>query len=544
MLCKIQCSFGEVIDKLTILEIKMNKVVCLEQQKNISKEYNLLKKYKIENDEYFTKVYNELSTVNMKLWNMEDTIRQLSSLKIYNQTFIQIAQGIHEMNDFRAHLKKQLNIRYKSDLCEEKIYNIPQNIRKNSSPNDDQMKDIEDINILLINLEYEKVKSKIDELMIVFDRKDELPSPSEFLGKLYFMYLIIYEIFKLDIPSDILQKIKYIADNTRLFFQSQNDIQLCTKVFGKYLLSMKDYPNAKKYIIYLEPSTCPSLNILCENMSYFSENDIDKTLLVYASGGLGDMIMYSRFIPKLSLLNPKNKIDLIIHNGLYWMLENSKEFSQLKNVRLILSSSRQNEVAHFDHHTNLNLIHHHMSLSYEDIFELNYLQSIDIELRGDLRNLISKTKKNICFHWKGSQTIGGESRDIELSHFETLFQLNQNNNWISLQKGVSSHEKQILNKYNIQDLSHFIDLGDELFYDTIGLMRQCQLFITNDTSLVHVCGTDASCPCIVLLPTNNDWRWTYNDSKSNWYQNLKLYRQKSPNDWETVFQNLINEIQT
>ena len=129
MKCTIECSYGEIIDKITILKIKLEKVKNEDQRKNISKEYESLKKWIKQNDTTFDKYFNELYTTNKKLWDLEDNIRDKSNKKIYDKSYIEYAEQIHITNDHRYLIKSKLNNTYNSDLKEEKIYDNKRTVK-------------------------------------------------------------------------------------------------------------------------------------------------------------------------------------------------------------------------------------------------------------------------------------------------------------------------------------------------------------------------------------------------------------------------------
>ena len=105
MNCKISCSFGEIIDKITILRIKQSKTTQKNILNNIENELNaIIKETPLckTNDELFEELFN----INNKLWELEDTIRFKSNNKIYNSTYIKCAEDIHKTNDERYNIKK------------------------------------------------------------------------------------------------------------------------------------------------------------------------------------------------------------------------------------------------------------------------------------------------------------------------------------------------------------------------------------------------------------------------------------------------------
>lgn len=125
---KIEVSNGEIIDKYTILEIKLSQIKDEEKLKNIQHEYDVLTPdvkniYASCNDEsHLKKLHNDLLTINKKLWDIEDDIRECERAKDFGQTFIDLARAVYYTNDDRSDVKKQINIFTGSDLVEEKSY--------------------------------------------------------------------------------------------------------------------------------------------------------------------------------------------------------------------------------------------------------------------------------------------------------------------------------------------------------------------------------------------------------------------------------------
>lgn len=119
-------SYGEAIDKLTILEIKKVNINQKNQLENILNEHSLLTanldKLKIENKIAFENFYEELLKVNSALWKVEDRLRIFEKDKIFNEEFISLARSVYKLNDQRYEIKKQVNNYFKSDIFEEKKY--------------------------------------------------------------------------------------------------------------------------------------------------------------------------------------------------------------------------------------------------------------------------------------------------------------------------------------------------------------------------------------------------------------------------------------
>ena len=116
-------SLGELIDKITILEIKQIHMTGI-KLKNVDKELKLLRKIlQDENFEIDIVLINKLKEVNNNLWEIEDNIRIKEFNQKFDKEFIQLARSVYKENDKRASIKKEINQKYNSELVEEKSYN-------------------------------------------------------------------------------------------------------------------------------------------------------------------------------------------------------------------------------------------------------------------------------------------------------------------------------------------------------------------------------------------------------------------------------------
>jgi hypothetical protein len=119
---KIEVSNGEVVDKLTILKIKLDRVKDDQKLANIRKEYTLLDKAVSKIIDKEDPLYRQLLEVNKILWMVEDRIRILEKEKNFGEEFIELARSVYKQNDERAKIKLQINKKTHSNLTEEKSY--------------------------------------------------------------------------------------------------------------------------------------------------------------------------------------------------------------------------------------------------------------------------------------------------------------------------------------------------------------------------------------------------------------------------------------
>lgn len=125
MKINIPISHGELIDKLTILTIKLQKITDIVKIKNIQIEYDFLNniyELLIKEDPNIKDYFNELISINMKLWEIEDNIRKLEKIQKFDSEFIKLARDVYKTNDKRFDLKNQINGLFNSTIKEQKSY--------------------------------------------------------------------------------------------------------------------------------------------------------------------------------------------------------------------------------------------------------------------------------------------------------------------------------------------------------------------------------------------------------------------------------------
>ncbi len=120
-----EISPGELLDKISILEIKLEKVKDKNSLEEIKKEHKILKEIQTSSVDITGKIkdlFQSVKNVNIKLWNIEDKLRICEKNKNFDKNFIELARGVYFANDERAKLKNEINEILKSDIREIKQY--------------------------------------------------------------------------------------------------------------------------------------------------------------------------------------------------------------------------------------------------------------------------------------------------------------------------------------------------------------------------------------------------------------------------------------
>ena len=121
----VEVSVGELLDKISILEIKQEKIKDSEKLKFINEEHLILKDQlnnNVESDQKLNELFESLKQINAKLWIIEDDKRQCEKEKDFTETFIKLSRDVHFLNDDRARIKLEINNHTGSKIKEIKEY--------------------------------------------------------------------------------------------------------------------------------------------------------------------------------------------------------------------------------------------------------------------------------------------------------------------------------------------------------------------------------------------------------------------------------------
>ena len=524
MKCKISCSFGEIVDKVTILNIKLQKATQSDVLSNIRKELNIITS---ENPtvKKKDKLFEKLSIINQQLWNLEDMIREKSRKKEFDKQYIEYAESIHKTNDKRYLIKRQINEKYSSELKEEKIYN--RTVIK---------LDKNDINRLEIGKKlwtdghYQESYDCISKIMEKYKNYDTLDS---FFVDLLFSFSNACSIF--NSTNKYEQKIFSLMENIEDLPITTIQKNFCKSIFSTLCLKRKKYKKAGNYINHINYITGP--NISYDNMSFFQQDDKLKTLLLYDGGGIGDKFMLSRFISIVCKTYKNNRVIFLVNDNILWFFQNIFDYSNLK----IIPYSQKYMIRGFDYHCNLLSLIKYLNITYDTITYQNINDRLNVSVSDKCQRILDNIKpKTYILNWKGNKENLHEkhNRMMNLTNAIPLFKL-KDVNWIVVTKDISSQERKLLKKYNIDYYGDTID-QNKAFYDTISIMRNVDGVVSTDTSLPHLSLT-LGIKTFVLLTLGCEWRWS-NEKTTRWYPDAILLKQTKFKIWKDVIDNLINHL--
>jgi hypothetical protein len=512
MKCKISCSFGEVVDKLTILKIKEKKAINDETLYNIRNEMNAICS-EIKEVNNTDPLFSELFNINNKLWILEDLIREKSRKQEYDPQYILYSENIHKTNDERYEIKRKINSKYDSLFKEEKLYKTIQNTYQNA---------LEAGKNHYTAGQYDKSLEILSKLWNQHKNIKE-SEYNDFFIDLLFSCVNIFSIYNIQhqlhiYVENVMNKIQDINVSISL----KNHIYF---IYTCYSLRNGDYMKAYPYLNLLNNIQGPGVN--AETMSFFKTHDENRTLLLYDGGGLGDKFMLCRFIPILCNKYMKNHIVFFINDEICWFFEQmEKDHTNLQLIKY----SKPSKIPKFDYHCSLMYLIKELNITNENLMFNPMFCHMGM--------IHSKYKNKYIINWKGNDKNIHEkhNRKIELQYVEKLLQI-PNIEFICITQNISNEERAILKKYKVECAEH-IDKGTNSFEDSVNIIRSCNGVITTDTSIAHL-SLNMDVKTYVMLTKGHEWRWGSNDT-TNWYPNAILVKQTKQGDWSNVINKIID----
>lgn len=265
-----------------------------------------------------------------------------------------------------------------------------------------------------------------------------------------------------------------------------------------------------------------------------------KVIYIHSEQGLGDTIQFCRYVPLLAKLGAT--VIFEPQAPLVSLLKNLHGLSEIVTAR--------KPTPHHDFHCPLMSL----PLAFKTTLATipNAIPYIDVDILKQkywLQKLSHIVKPKIGLVWSGGFRPNqpeiwevNKRRNIELSQISKL--QDKDFHFVSLQKGAEAESELIDKQAQLWTDENFSNFSDELndFTDTAALISTLDLVISVDTSTAHLAGAIGK-PTWILNRYDSCWRWSNKDVETAWYPSVKLYRQKRDGDWNTVIEEVRQELQ-
>ena len=262
-----------------------------------------------------------------------------------------------------------------------------------------------------------------------------------------------------------------------------------------------------------------------EDSCYVDGDDANTRIFIWAEQGLGDTIMFSRFLK--SFPADSNLICEVQPPLLSLMSHN------FPGIRFVPQNPYRSINFSFGYHCGM--------FSLPDMFQATP-EGVQENIKADIKCNPEKSEEwkqkikldpfkiNIGFSWAGSPGhAGNHNRNTEAGYFDDLVEI-PNTNWICLQRDIEIPQEVVDNTPEVQFIGHLPEDMD----DVAGIIDNLDIIITVDSAIAHLAGAMGK-KCIVLLSKASDWRWLLDRNDTVWYDNVRLVRQKELGNWQEVF---------
>jgi hypothetical protein len=256
-----------------------------------------------------------------------------------------------------------------------------------------------------------------------------------------------------------------------------------------------------------------------------------KTIFLHSEQGLGDTIQFCRYAKLVNELGAK--VILEVQKPLLHLM------TTLTGVHQLVTKG--DKLPEFDFHCPMLSLPLAFKTSIQTIpAQVPYL-SIDIQRVEKWKNYLGETGFKIAISWQGSTGKVDEGRSFPVSLFEEISKI-EGVRLISLQKNAGTEQLSNLPEgMKVEHLPNDFDVAENSFLDSAAIMKNVDLVISSDTALTHLAGALGVTTWLPLkfIP---DWRWLLTRTDSPWYPMHSIYRQKEVNNWQSVFQEMKNNL--
>lgn len=249
-----------------------------------------------------------------------------------------------------------------------------------------------------------------------------------------------------------------------------------------------------------------------------------RRLLVHCEQGIGDTIQFSRFLPLIKAYG--GQVTFQLQKQLFALYENFPGVDTLQ----VLPDHQPRSIEE-DLYISLMDVPGRLNVTLDSIPSVIPYLFADLHKRLQWRQHIRANRLKVGIVWSGNPIHKKDKqRSCHLDHFLGLKEIKKIQIY-SLQKVLTDAEQRMLSMTN-----GIIHLGDHIsdFDDTAAAVANLDLIITVDTSVAHLAGAMGK-PTWLLLPHLPDWRWMLHRTDSPWYPTMKLIRQSTPGNWNSIF---------
>ncbi len=260
------------------------------------------------------------------------------------------------------------------------------------------------------------------------------------------------------------------------------------------------------------------------------EDITGKRVLIYSMHGVGDLIMSARYINYV-----KEKASKVILQVPPSCTELFK--SNFKDVE-VYSENKIISVDSYDYTTPFLCLFYNLNIDLKNIeFSSGYL-SIDENIyeKKSKLNIFKTNKTKVGIYWQGNPSIL-VNRSVKLKKFLPLFNMDNIQIYSFQISKVDFESHNIKNKFPLIDLAPYI----KTYADTAAFLKNIDVLITIDTSIAHLAGA-MGIKTYLLLPYATEWRWFHDTKTTPWYDSIRIFKQKNPNDWDEVISRVKNEL--
>jgi tetratricopeptide (TPR) repeat protein len=302
------------------------------------------------------------------------------------------------------------------------------------------------------------------------------------------------------------------------FADAQYNRGLARLQMGDYAGGWSDYEHRWKLKSF--PSKPPKLNA-----PFWDGAPLDnRTLLVFAEQGRGDVIQFSRLLSWAT--KQGGPVRFSCPPRMIWMFEGVYENLTVES-NTVQSVEPDLQIA-------LMSLPHLVGLTLETVPQSDAYIRVNDQLIAHAKSHWHSEKLKVGICWAGSQEMRFSlNRFITLEMLAPLMEVG-NLEFISLQEPKTNQELyEDISKLGIKTLPSDADSGLEAFVDTAAAIMAFDLVITVDTAIAHLAGSLGK-PVWIMLTYAPDWRWLHARSDSPWYPSARLFRQQKPGDWQSV----------